>query len=228
MPRFKTPRIPTVQPPVQRTANDKQKYPMLKQGAMGRIRTYEFRYPPTNIQFDSLAPEWVEVERPGLVPIVGLRQYRLMRVQFEFLVSRNFDGIWQSVDDELYELRRMAVATDPVFFLYMDKVMTVPVNLPGANRATANGMFFRIVEFNINSLRRNTDNQITAAQCSMTLQEDFNLAIKAVSMPAIEYPPIVKPRVSKPKGDNQCTLQNQAACKRDPISEILAGLSVGF
>jgi hypothetical protein len=60
-------------------------------------------------------------------------------------------------------------------------------------------MFFRITDFTITSMRRNPANQITAAQCSMALQEDFSLAVNAVTMPAIEYPPIMKPRIKKEK-----------------------------
>ena len=220
--QFKTPRVRTGSPITSRPSTDSQKYPMLKQTAAGRIRTFEFKYPPSNVQFDSLAPEWVEVNRPGLVPMVGLSQYRLMRVQFEFLISNPFDGIWYPIDDELLLLRQMASSTDPIFFLYMDKLLSVPVSLPGANRTRAGGMFFRIVDMNISSLRRNTNNEITAAQCSITMQEDFNIAIKAVEMPAIEYPPILKPRVPSSKKDqNPCGIApNSEPCRRTISSQL--------
>lgn len=218
---IKSPKARTTPPVNSNRATDVQTYPALRQLSRGRLRLFQFKYPPTNIQFDSLSPEWVEVERPGLVPIVGLRQYRLMRVQFEFLISNPFDGIWYPIDDELLLLREIASATDPVFFQSMDKLMSTPVDLPGSNRKNASGLFFRIVDLSINSLRRNTNNEITAAQCSITLQEDFNLAIKAVSMPAISYPPILKPRVPKTQEKPACTLQNQQNCGRNVASDYL-------
>ena len=222
---LKSPKQRTSPPSTQQRAGDIQTYPALRQLANGRLSQYPFRYPPTSIQFDSLAPEWVEVERPGFVPIVGLRQYRLMRVQFEFLVTNSFDGIWYSVDDELILLRQMASSTAPTYFQGMDKLLTIPVNLPGSNRRNASGLFFRIVDFNVNSLRRNTKNEITAAQCSMTLQEDFELATKAVSMPAINYPPILKPRVKSGKsgttsGQGLCKLSNLENCTLKDIPNL--------
>lgn len=218
---IKSPKARTSQPIEVNRVSDVQTYPALRQLSRGRLRLFQFKYPPSSVQFDSLAPEWVEVERPGLVPIVGLRQYKLMRVQFEFLISNPFDGIWYPVDNELILLREMASATDPIFFQSMDKLLSTPINLPGSNRSTASGLFFRIVDLNINSLRRNTKNEITAAQCSITLQEDFNLAIKAVSMPAISYPPILKPRVPKTKATAPCSLQNQQNCQRNTVSDFL-------
>lgn len=221
---LKSPKQRTSAPPNLNRTGDVQTYPALRQLANGRLAQYPFRYPPTNVQFDSLAPEWVEVERPGFVPIVGLRQYRLMRVQFEFLVTNSFDGIWYSVDDELMLLRQMASSTAPIFFQSMDKLLTVPVNLPGSNRRNSSGLFFRIVDLNISSLRRNTKNEITAAQCAITLQEDFELAIKAVSMPAINYPPILKPRVpAAKKTTDPCAKPGSPQCRQQTFEDLLAG-----
>jgi hypothetical protein len=226
---LKSPRNRLSAPLQLRSATDVQSFPSLRQSSQGAINTFPFFYPPTNIQYDSLAPEWVEVERPGFVPIVGLRQYRLMRIQFDFLVTNSYDGIWYSVDDQLLLLREMANKIDPVFFQGMDKLTLTPINLPGSNRDKANGMFFRIVELNINSLRRNTKNEITAAQCSITMQEDFILAIKAVSMPKINYPPILKPRVKSSKNDGstdkpRCNLSVATTnCKFEDVPNLSLG-----
>ena len=187
-----------------------QVYPTLVQlRKENEYNIFEFPFPPANLQYTSLTPEWVEVNRPGYVPLTGLAKYKLMRIQFEFLIAAPFDGIKYSVEEELNLLRNMANSIQPVYFNGMDSLTNTPIALPGASR-TSTGMFFRITDFTITSMRRNPSNQITAAQCSMALQEDFSLAVNAVTMPAIEYPPIMKPRIKKdkkkPPPNTRCTV----------------------
>jgi hypothetical protein len=54
----------------------------------------------------------------------------------------------------------------------------------------------------------------------MALQEDFSLAVNAVTMPAIEYPPIMKPRIKKdkkrPPVDPRCPVSVQINGACDP------------
>lgn len=201
-----------IQTTVDRTPTE-QVYPTLVQLRQGNeYNIFEFPFPPANLQYANLTPEWVEVNRPGYVPLTGLAKYNLMRIQFEFLIAAPFDGIKYSVEEELNLLRTMANSTQPVYFNGMDSLTNTPIALPGASR-TSNGMFFRITDFTITSMRRNPSNQITAAQCSIALQEDFSLAVNAVTMPAIEYPPIMKPRIKKDKKvpplDSRCTVSTQ-------------------
>lgn len=186
-----------------------QIYPTFTQKFNDGYRSFEFPFPPTNLVYQNLNPEWVEINRPGYVSLVGLSKYNLMRIQFEFLIAAPFDGIKYSVEDELVLLRNMANSTEPVFFNGMDSVTSTAIQLPGSSRSAGSGMFFRITDFSITSMRRNPKNEITAAQCSIALQEDYSVALNAVSMPAIEYPPIMKPRVKKDKpagvGTARCT-----------------------
>jgi hypothetical protein len=207
-----------------------QVYPTLVQLRQGNeYNTFEFPFPPANLQYTNLTPEWVEVNRPGYVPLTGLAKYNLMRIQFEFLLAAPFDGIKYSVEEELNLLRNMANSIQPVYFSGMDSLTNTPIALPGASR-TSTGMFFRITDFTITSMRRNPANQITAAQCSMALQEDFSLAVNAVTMPAIEYPPIMKPRIKKdkktPPGDTRCPVSVQIKGSCDPCLALwAAGIS---
>lgn len=175
---------------------DNQVYPSLstfKANLTDRL-TFQFPYPPVNIDYSNLSPNWVEVARQGLVPFVGLQDYRLMRVQFEFLVAAPFDGIEYDIDEQLSLLREIANSTNPVYFKEMDGVISNPFPLPGTERTSNSSMFFRVVDFTISALRRNTSNKITAAQCTMVLQEDYAFQFTAIQMPEIEYPTILKPR----------------------------------
>jgi hypothetical protein len=190
-----------------------QVFPTLVQSkGGGEYNTFEFPFPPTNLQYSNLTPEWTEVNRPGYVPLVGLSKYNLMRIQFEFLIAAPYDGIRYSVEEELLLLRTMANSTEVVYFNGMDSVTSTALDLPGTSRSNS-GMFFRITDFSITSMRRNPANQITAAQCSIALQEDFSIALTAVTMPEISYPPIMKPRVKKDKPpadpDKRCPVSLQ-------------------
>lgn len=173
-----------------------QVYPTLTQLATATTdqRVFTFPFPPVGVQHSNMTPEWVEIERPGYVPIVGLKKFNLMRLQFDFLVAAPWDGIAYSVENELILLRRMISSRQPIYFAGMGTFLSTPQVQPGTGTRT--GVFFRITDFSINSLRRNTDQQITAAQCSMSMQEDYLLNITAIQMPAIQYPPILRPRVS--------------------------------
>ena len=176
--------------------SDPQIYPTLstyKANLVDRV-AFKFPYPPVNIEYSNMTPSWVEVPRPGLVPLVGLQDYRLMRVQFDFLVAAPYDGIEYQVDEQLETLKEIANSLNPVYFKNMDGVIENPFPLPGTERTSNSAMFFRVIDFTISALRRNTSNKITAAQCTMVLQEDYAYEFVAVQMPLIEYPPILKPR----------------------------------
>jgi len=202
--------------PSKPAARPAQRFPTLVQMSVtgNPSATFEFPYPPANLQYSNLTPEWVEIDRPGYVPLVGLSKYKLMRIQFDFLIAIPYDGLWYSVEDALGTLRRMALSTDRIYFYGMDTMTRDGLPIPGTQRAASGGaMFFRIVDFSVQSMRRNTSNEITAAQCSIILQEDFVLNINAIRMPAILYPAIVSPRTSSTKLDDdetpRCTVSSQ-------------------
>lgn len=207
------------------TSRPQQRFPTLVQlSASGTAAsTFEFPYPPGNLQYSNLTPEWVEIDRPGYVPLVGLSKYKLMRIQFEFLIAIPYDGIWYSVEDAISTLRRMATSTDRIYLYGMDILTREGLPLPGTQRRSVGAnIFFRIVDFSIQSMRRNTENEIVAAQCSMVLQEDFVLRINAITMPAIQYPAILAPRTAAGPGDGG---GGTARCTTS--SSVLTGCSNG-
>lgn len=175
---------------------------------------FVFPYPPNNVKYGNLSPEWSEVSRPGKVPFVGLSQFKLMRVEFDFLISAPYDGILYSVESELDIIREIAASTNPIFFQGMDRMIVNPFKLPGSQRTENSSMFFRCVDFSVESVRRNLSNEITAATCSIALQEDYAYQFVAVQMPTIDYPTIMKPVVPAPPkppsdGDTRCTVSAQ-------------------
>lgn len=159
---------------------------------------YEFVFPfaPIDVQYSNLAAEWTEINRPGRTPLIDYSQSKLLEVSFNFLVARPNDGLAYSVDDDLVTLRYMASSTRTVSMFGMDGMLTNPFQIPGQPARTSGGFFFHITDLSIRSVRRNKDNQITAAECSITLREVNNPDISAVRFPPIEYP-VALPTVKK-------------------------------
>lgn len=166
---------------------------------------YEFVFPfaPIDVQYSNLATEWTEINRPGRTPLIDYSQNRLLEVSFNFLVARPNDGLAYSVDDDLVTLRYMAASTRTVSVFGMDGMLTNPFQIPGQPARTSSGFFFHITDLSIRSVRRNKDNHITAAECSITLREVNNPDIGAVRFPPIQYPPQLPPVKKKtPKYDD--------------------------
>lgn len=166
---------------------------------------YEFVFPyaPIDVQYSNMAAEWTEINRPGRTPLIDYSQSKLLEVSFNFLVARPGDGITFSVDDDLVTLRYMASSKRTVSIFGMDGMLTNPFQIPGQPNRTSSGFFFHITDFTVRSVRRNKDNQITAAECSITLREVNNPDIGVVRFPAITYPPQLPPVKKKedPKYD---------------------------
>lgn len=156
---------------------------------------YEFVFPyaPIDVQYSNMAAEWTEINRPGRTPLIDYSQSKLLEVSFNFLVARPNDGITYSVDDDLVTLRYMASSKRTVSVFGMDGMLTNPFQIPGQPSRTSSGFFFHITDFTVRSVRRNKDNQITAAECSITLREVNNPDIGVVRFPAITYPPQLPP-----------------------------------
>lgn len=156
---------------------------------------YEFVFPyaPIDVQYSNMAAEWTEINRPGRTPLIDYSQSKLLEVSFNFLVARPGDGITYSVDDDLVTLRYMASSRRTVSIFGMDGMLTNPFQIPGQPNRTSSGFFFHITDFTVRSVRRNKDNQITAAECSITLREVNNPDIGVVRFPAITYPPQLPP-----------------------------------
>jgi len=177
---------------------------------------YEFFFPyaPIDVQYSNMAAEWTEINRPGRTPLIDYSQSKLLDVSFNFLVARPGDGITYSVDDDLVTLRYMASSKRTVSVFGMDGMLTNPFQIPGQPSRTSSGFFFHITDFTVRSVRRNKDNQITAAECSITLREVNNPDIGVVRFPAITYPrqvPPVKKKSPPPDTHKELTTNQRIA-----------------
>ena len=154
----------------------------------GGAKQFIFPFAPIEVSYDSLAPEWVSIDRPLLTPIIDLKGYNLLRVSLRFLLAVPYDGITTSIDNEIRTLRSIANSSNPCAFINMDKMLTNPFNVPRTGYSRPNkGFFFRVAEMSVSSLRRNLNNEITSAEVSLTLQETANPPIRAVYFAPINY-----------------------------------------
>lgn len=141
---------------------------------------YIFDYAPNEIQYQGLGAEWVEVPRTGDLPLVEFNKWSLMRVTMQFLIANTVvdelgnphpDGLVTGVYDKIEKLRSMAQRPFPVSALNVDQLLRISMK-----RAMISGepLEFVISDFSITSMQRTIvagSNEITAAQCSLTLQE---------------------------------------------------------
>ncbi|MBF83014.1 MAG: hypothetical protein CL489_00915 [Acidobacteria bacterium] len=202
-------------------------------GPAGGYRSLEtftdrFFFPmiPNTVSYSGLGSRWVEIPRKGDFPVVEWSDWALMKVQFEFLVAHEHDGLFADVKNQLNLLRRMSQRPNPVVVFGMDELFDL--QMKRAQR-TGKALQFVIADFTIQSQRRTVvvgNKEITAAQCSMTLQE---MPIEQMSLISMSVPPLSESSVPQ-TGDtdpddihhlslNRETNQFQAIAERYAITE---------
>jgi hypothetical protein len=152
-----------------------------------KVDRFFFPMIPNTVSYSGLGSRWVEIPRKGDYPIVEWSDWSLMKIQFEFLVAHENDGLFADVAVQLDQLRRMSQRKNPVSVFGMDRLFELQVKR--ASR-TGRALQFVIAEFTIQSQRRTVElgpKEITAAQCSMTLQE---IPIEEMSLISMGVPPL--------------------------------------
>lgn len=157
--------------------------------------SFTFPFTPQQIQYGNIGPELQEISRPGKMPIVAFSRFRSRQLTIKFLIAVPNDGLFTSVDDDLELLFDIANLARPVFFTNMDKQISNPL---GSNDASKN-IFWSITDLNFSSIRRNDQNQITAAEANMTLVENTNPSVVVAELPKITYDtPVDIPKTDNP------------------------------
>lgn len=167
-----------------------------------------FTYRPNNVSYSNIGSEWTEIDRVNNTPFVDFRNFKLMKISFEFVVGDN-NNLFTSCDEELSKLRRMAMRPEPVLFLGFDKMFSEQLVYPSLTGGS--GVEFAIVDMSINSVQRTRVNsgevnsnfspsgEINRASVSITLQELPINNLQLVKMPKLvpdkpipEIPPVTK------------------------------------
>lgn len=146
---------------------------------------YEFTFPPTQIAYEGMGVEITEIPRPLQRPLIDIKASKNYKAVFEFLVASQYDGLSTSVEEELRFLELMSNMAEPVYFENFDVFLT-------------NG-FWYIAEFAVKTSRVNTDGEIVAAQCSISLLEYQDTNTKFVKFPKLRYSPTVSRKKASDK-----------------------------
>jgi len=137
---------------------------------------FTFPYKPNNINYSNIGSNYAEIDRVNNTPIIDFKNYKLMKISFEFLVGASQD-LSQSCDEELRVLRTMARNPDPVTFMNFDAIFKTRL---GADSQTGgSGVLFAIIDMSISSIQRTqpsgtgtaSTGEINRATVSMTIQE---------------------------------------------------------
>lgn len=156
--------------------------------------SYYFPFTPQQIQYSNFSPEITEISRPGRLPIVAFARLKARQVSFKFLIAQPQDGLTSSIDESIEFIHRIALEHRPVYFTNLDRQIT---NLISPD--VSNSIFWSIVDLNFSSIRRNKDNQVTAAEANLTLVENNNPTQRIVDLPRITYTS-VPPQRNAPRG----------------------------
>lgn len=169
---------------------------------------FTFDFSPNNISYTNIGSQWTEIDRVANSPIVDFKNFKHMKINFEFVVSDTSGGIsslYSSCEQQLFKLRKMAARPEFIRFINFDilfnKFLIYPQLLLNGNNTS-----FAIVDMSINSVQRtradsNTgySGEISRATVNMTVQEVATSGPDLIIMPRIVAAPL---NPGKPKEEN--------------------------
>lgn len=160
----------------------------------GQTFTFRFPFAPREVNFDDLNADVMEIENPMRYPNLSQKGLRPTRLSFTVTIAERQSSGLKSVDDELRQLRAMALRDAPVTFTGMDRLLQYQAQLPG--ETTLSQSQWRITSLAVKvKYRANTPasvdavaNQIAQADVSLGFTEQRNVAVSAVYLPKLVYP----------------------------------------
>lgn len=159
------------------------------------VDTYVFNLRPNNVSYSNIGITWTEVDRVNNFPLVDYRNNKLMKITFEFVVEAHtgsISSIFESCEDRLNQLNRMANRPELVTFTNFDSLFT-DASLFSANQS--NYREWAIGEMSINSIQRTptgADSEVGAisrATVNMTIQEVRMNRDQVIFMPKLRKVP---------------------------------------
>ena len=181
----------------------------------GFIRAvHEFDIMP-KLTYDNIGSEWTEIPRVGQVPLIDWKNYKLIKVAFQFtVVTRIKDGaymmsgfdttaqsesITMDIREQLLNLRRMAVRPFPVMLFGFDDIVTNQLRFPIIPGEKVRGIEFAINDFSIAEIYRAAGGELNRATVNITLQELPLELINLLDMPRLI--PVGKNATNVPRND---------------------------
>jgi hypothetical protein len=141
-----------------------------------------------------------------------------MTVNFSFILAQPGDGLATSIDDKLQILRKFAASGNRVVSLInFDSLTNTPFKFRNSTQERlTDGLFFSIVEMNVESVRRNKNNQISQANVTFSLIENRNPLINVAFIPPI--------KLSRPKKrckDKTFRKNNKEKCNKKKVDKVV-------
>ena len=147
--------------------------------------SFALPYNPLQVKYGALADEIAQIARPGTTPIIAFKNHRLLTMDFTFILAHPGDGLSQSVDSWVQTLRRFGTNSNrAIQLLNFDSMTNTAAQLRNQDNAYES-MLFTIVDLSVDTVRRNRNNEITQAQCSISLVENRNPNIVRVFIPPL-------------------------------------------
>ena len=182
-----------------------------KAGVKTVIDTYTFNLRPNNVSYSNIGITWTEVDRVNNFPLVDYRNYKLMKISFEFVVEFQEQGIsslYESCEERLRQVQRMANRPELVVFSNFDSLFGEAVF---SETSTSTYREWAIAEMSINSIQRTpsgvntSQGSISRATVSMTIQEVRLTPDQVIFMPKLRKTP-GKPNIPTPENEPEpCT-----------------------
>lgn len=151
-------------------------------------RRFTFFLRPSNVNYTNIGSEWTEIDRSGKIPIVDWKNFKLMKISFQFVVGNPL-RLTTSIDNELKVLRQMATSPYPVVIYGFDEMFNNDLRFPFSDTQTVE---FAIGEMSISSVYRTPDNKINRATVDITLQELPIETVSVIEMPKLTFKPTVE------------------------------------
>lgn len=147
--------------------------------------SFALPYNPLQVKYGALSDEIAQIARPGTTPIIAFKNHRLMTIDFTFILAHPGDGLSQSVDPWVQLLRRFGTNSNrAIQLLNFDSMTNTATQLRNQDNAYES-MLFTIVDLSIDTVRRNRNNEVTQAQCTISLVENRNPNIVRVFIPPL-------------------------------------------
>jgi hypothetical protein len=156
--------------------------------------TYTFNLRPNNISYSNIGVTWTEIERVNNYGLVDYKNNKLMKISFEFVVEAHNEersSIYDSCEDQLAKLQRMASTPELVTFKNFDSLFT------GSTAVTEEKNYseWAIFDISISSIQRTPltslsgGGSISRATVNMTIQEVRLTPDNVIFMPKLRKTP---------------------------------------
>jgi len=179
---------------------------------------FTFQFRPNNVSYSNIGANWTEIDRVNNSPVLDFKNFKLMKISFEFVVGVNDQtqgtNLFESCEKELSLLRKMAAKPYPIVFtgfdqLFSDYQVYAPSNTGSGRWAIVDmsiSSIFRVQSSPEAGRRSNAEGgNIARATVNMTIQEIPRDIGALVQFPRLPFqPPPKSPREGNDGDSGTC------------------------